>query len=174
MYVTTLVIVTQLWIFFSVFQILFSIYIEVWKFLLSYFQVHWFFFFFLAVFNLLMSHPKTFFISVKVLFIPIIFFSFLVFPSLCLHYPSVLACFLFFFPLLLLSRFSHVRLCATPYMAVYQAPLSLGFSRQERWSGLPFPSPGDLPKPEIKPRSPALQVDSLLAEPPGKPKNTGW
>ena len=43
--------------------------------------------------------------------------------------------------LLLLSRFSHVRLCATPYMAAYQDPPSLGFSRQEHWSGLPFPSP---------------------------------
>ena len=45
------------------------------------------------------------------------------------------------------------------------------FSRPEYWSGLPFPSPGDLPKPGIKPRSPALQVDSLPAEPQGKPKN---
>ena len=43
--------------------------------------------------------------------------------------------------LLLLSHFSHVRLCASPYMAAHQAPLSLGFSRQEHWSGLPFPSP---------------------------------
>ena len=45
----------------------------------------------------------------------------------------------------------------------------MGFSRQEYWSGLPCPSPGDLPDPGIKPRSPALQVDSLLFEPPGKP-----
>ena len=45
----------------------------------------------------------------------------------------------------------------------------MGFSRQEYWSGLPFPSPGDLPNPGIKPRSPALQADSLPAEPPGKP-----
>ena len=43
--------------------------------------------------------------------------------------------------LLLLSRFSHVQLCATPWTAAHQAPLSLGFSRQEHWSGLPFPSP---------------------------------
>ena len=51
----------------------------------------------------------------------------------------------------------------------------MGFSRPEYWSGLPFPSPGDLPNPGIKPRSPALQVDadSLPAEPPGKPKSTG-
>ena len=47
------------------------------------------------------------------------------------------------------------------------------FSRPEYWSGLPFSSPGDLPNPGIEPRSPTLQVDSLPAEPPGKPKNTG-
>ena len=50
----------------------------------------------------------------------------------------------------------------------YQGPLSMGFVRQEYWSGLPFPSPGDLPDPGIKPRSPALQADSLLTELPGK------
>ena len=49
----------------------------------------------------------------------------------------------------------------------------MGFSRQEYWSGLPFPSPGDLPNPGIVPRSPALQADSLPAEPKGKPKDTG-
>ena len=49
---------------------------------------------------------------------------------------------------------------------------SMEFSRPEHWSGQPFPSPRDLPKPGIKPRSPALQADSLPAEPPGKPKNT--
>ena len=48
-----------------------------------------------------------------------------------------------------------------------------GFSRQEYWSGLPYSPPGDLPNPEIKPRSPTLQVDSLPSEPPGKPKNNG-
>ena len=50
-----------------------------------------------------------------------------------------------------------------------QAPLSMEFPTQEYWSGLPFPSPGDLPKPGIKPGSPALQVVSLLTELPGKP-----
>ena len=50
-----------------------------------------------------------------------------------------------------------------------QAALSMGFSRQEYRSGLPFPSPGDLPKPGIEPGSPALQTDALPAEPPGKP-----
>ena len=51
------------------------------------------------------------------------------------------------------------------WTADYQAPLSMGFPRQEYQSGLPFPSPGDLPNPGIKPRSPALQVDSLPIEP---------
>ena len=51
-----------------------------------------------------------------------------------------------------------------------QAPLSMGFSRQDYWSGLPFPSPGDLPNPGIEHRSPALQADALSSEPPGKPK----
>ena len=50
---------------------------------------------------------------------------------------------------------------------------SMEFSRPEYWSRQPFPSPGDFPNPGIKPRSPALQADSLPAEPPGKPKNTG-
>ena len=50
-----------------------------------------------------------------------------------------------------------------------QAPPSMGFSRQEYWSGLPFPSPGDLPDPGIERRSPALQADALTSEPPGKP-----
>ena len=54
-----------------------------------------------------------------------------------------------------------------------QAPLSMGFSRQEHWSGLACPLPGDLPNPGIKPRSPTLQADSLPSEPLGKPKNTG-
>ena len=62
---------------------------------------------------------------------------------------------------------SCVRLFATPWTA-YQAPPSMGFSRQECWSGLPFPSPGDLPNPGIKPRSPALWADALTSEPPGK------
>ena len=53
---------------------------------------------------------------------------------------------------------------ATPWTAAYQAPLSLGFSRQEYWSAVPFPYPGDLPDPRIKPQSPALQADSLLTE----------
>ena len=65
--------------------------------------------------------------------------------------------------------FSCVQLFATPGMVAYLAPPFMGFSRQEYWSGLPFPSPADLPKPGIKPGSPALQTDALSSEPPGKP-----
>ena len=64
---------------------------------------------------------------------------------------------------------SRVQLFATPWTVARQAPLSMGFSRQEYWSGLPFPSPGDLPNPGIEPGSPALQADTLSSEPPGKP-----
>ena len=59
---------------------------------------------------------------------------------------------------------SRVCLFATLWTVAYQARPSMGFSRQEYWSGLPFPSPGDLPDPGIEPRSPALQADAL---PPG-------
>ena len=56
------------------------------------------------------------------------------------------------------------------WTVAHQAPPSMGFSKQEYWSGLPFPSPGDLPNPGIEPTSPALQADTLTSEPPGKPK----
>ena len=56
---------------------------------------------------------------------------------------------------------SRVRLFATPWTVAYQAPPSMVFSRQECWSGLPFPSPGDLPDPGIEPGSPALKADSF-------------
>ena len=65
---------------------------------------------------------------------------------------------------------SCVWLFATPWTVAYQAPLSMEFSRQY-WSGLPFPSPGDLPNPGIKPRSPELQADTLPFESPGKPRS---
>ena len=70
-----------------------------------------------------------------------------------------------------LSRFNRVQLFVTPWTAVRQAPPSMRFSRQEYWSGLPFPPP-DLPNPVIKPRSLALQVDSLLALSQKNPKIT--
>ena len=60
------------------------------------------------------------------------------------------------------NRFRHVRLFATLWTMTLQAPLSLGFSRQEHWSSMPYPPPGDLPNPGIEPASPALQVDSFL------------
>ena len=59
-----------------------------------------------------------------------------------------------------------------PWTVAHQTLLSMGFSRQEYWSGLPFPSPGDLPYPGIEPRSPTLQADTLTSVPPGKPLNT--
>ena len=57
----------------------------------------------------------------------------------------------------------------TPWTVVHQAPLSMELSRQEYWSGLPYPSPGHSPNPGIEPVSPALQADSLWSEPPGEP-----
>ena len=65
---------------------------------------------------------------------------------------------------------SRIRLFATPWTVAHQAPPSMGFSRQEYWSGVPFPFPGDLPNPGIEPGSPALQADTLTSEPPGKTK----
>ena len=68
-----------------------------------------------------------------------------------------------------MNSLSRVRLFVTPWTVAYQAPPSTVFSKQECWSGLPFPSPGDLPDPGIEPGSPALQADALPSEPPGKP-----
>ena len=66
---------------------------------------------------------------------------------------------------------SRVQLFATPWTVAYQAPLSMGFSRQEYWSGLPFPSPGDLPNTGIESGSSTSQADALPSEPPRKPKD---
>ena len=63
---------------------------------------------------------------------------------------------------------SRVQLFMTPWTVAYQAPPSMGFSRQEYWSGLPFSPPGDLPDPEVESRSLTLQADALPSEPPGK------
>ena len=75
-----------------------------------------------------------------------------------------------------MKSLSHVQLLATPKTVARQAPLSMGFSRQEYWSDLPFPSPEDLPHPGIEPWSPALQSDSLPFELQGwgKPAHTHW
>ena len=62
---------------------------------------------------------------------------------------------------------SRVQLFVTPWTVAYQAPPSMGFSRQEYWSGLPFPSLGDLPDSGIEPKSPALEADASTSEPPG-------
>ena len=72
-----------------------------------------------------------------------------------------------------LSHFSRVRLFVTPWTVAHQAPLSVGFPRQEYRSGLPCPPPGDLPDPGIEPAATASQADSLPTEPPGKPFSNG-
>ena len=63
---------------------------------------------------------------------------------------------------------SRVQFFGTPWTVAYQAPPCMGFFGQECWSGLPFPSPGDLPDPGIEPGSPTLQAEALPSEPPGK------
>ena len=92
-------------------------------------------------------------------------------PILAFHKPSSLS--------LIISNFlnsvqslSRVRLFVTPWTVARQTSLSMGFSRQEYWSGLPCPPPGDLSNPGIEPRSHSLQADSIQSEPPGKPMNT--
>ena len=67
------------------------------------------------------------------------------------------------------AHISHVQLFCDPWTVAHQVPPSMGFSRQEYWSGLPFPPPGDLPDPGIESRSPTLQADASTSEPPGKP-----
>ena len=67
------------------------------------------------------------------------------------------------------SSVTHIRLCVTLWTAVHQAPLSMGFSRQEYWIGLPCPPPGNLLDPRIEPGSPALQADSLPLSHQGSP-----
>ena len=65
--------------------------------------------------------------------------------------------------------FSRIQLFVTPWTVAHQAPLSMELSRQEYWSGLPFPPPGDLPDPGIEPMSPAMAGRFFTTEPPGKP-----
>ena len=69
-----------------------------------------------------------------------------------------------------MKSLSRIQLFATPWTVAHQAPASMEFSRQEYWSGLSFPSPGDLPDPGMEPQSPTLQADALPSEPPGNPK----
>ena len=70
---------------------------------------------------------------------------------------------------MIVRSLSRVRLFVTPWSVAYQAPPSMGFSRQEYQSRLSFPPPGDLPDPGIEPRYPTLQADTLPSEPPGEP-----
>ena len=83
--------------------------------------------------------------------------------STCIHSIPVRTC------MHEVKSLSRVRLFGTLWTVAHQAPPSMGFSRQEYWSGLPFPSPEDLPDPGIKSRSPKLQAGALTSEPPGKP-----
>ena len=71
-----------------------------------------------------------------------------------------------------LKLLSRVRLFVTPRTVAYQAPPYMGISRQEHWSGLPFPSPGDLPNSGTEPGSPTFQADALTSEQPGKPSSS--
>ena len=77
--------------------------------------------------------------------------------------------FLYLHEFKLVKSLSRVQHFATLWIVAHQAPPSMEFSRQEYWSGLPFPSPGDLLNPGIEPGSPALWADTLLSEPPGNP-----
>ena len=78
--------------------------------------------------------------------------------------------FIIFLPLKVkVKSLSLVQLFATPWTVAHQAPLSMEFSRQDYWNGLPFPSPRDLPDPGTQPGSPTLQADALPSEPQGKP-----
>ena len=84
---------------------------------------------------------------------------------------SFLVSFAFSFAIIFMSQvksLSPIRLFVTPWTVAFQVPPFIGFSRQEYWSGLPFPSSGDLPNPGVEHGSPALQADSLPSEPPGK------
>ena len=89
-----------------------------------------------------------------------------IFIQICIHPESLLVLIV---TEVKVKVFSCVLLFVTPWTVAHQAPLSMEFSRQEYWSGMPFPSPGYLPDPGIKPRSPAWQADSLQSEPAGKP-----
>ena len=87
------------------------------------------------------------------------------------HSTGISWCYCYYPPFMLLLLFSHSVVSdslVTPWTIAHQAPLSMRFCRQEYWSRLPFPSPGDLPNPGIKSGSPALQADSSLSEPPGR------
>ena len=119
------------------------------------------------LFSHILSHKKSFIAPQLINFYH--FFSSTKLRTKAIHFPPLIpSSSLSNLPKAKVKSLSHVRLFATPWTVAYQAPPSMGFSRQEYWSGLPFPSPGDLPDPGIKPRSPALQADTLPSEPSGK------
>ena len=95
-------------------------------------------------------------------------FSFNISPSN--EHPGLISTFF----VVVVQSLSCVCLSATPWTAAGQAPLSMGFPRQEYWSGLPFPCPRDLPNPGVEPESPALAGGFFTAEPPGKPPESSY
>ena len=108
-------------------------------------------------------------------FLKSISYHFLTFPIVTTLFHSSSAYAWFVIHACMLSHFSSVQVCATLWTIACQVPLSIGCSRQEYWSGLPCPLPGDLPNPGIKPGYPALQAFSLLAEQVGEnTKITEW
>ena len=103
--------------------------------------------------------------------VSLLFYEFKILSIICSfdHSEESTFCLKFWFPLhacLHSQLLSHAQLFGTPWTVARQAPLSMGFSRQEYWSGLPFPSPGDLPNPGIKLKSPTLAGRFLITEPP--------
>ena len=93
-----------------------------------------------------------------------------------LYHSNLNSCLYYTWAANVLSHFSRVQLFETPWTVAHQAPLSMGFSRQEYWSGLLLPSPGDLPHPGIKPESPvapASEADSLPLSSRGNPLYMG-
>ena len=109
-------------------------------------------------YSLKSSHPRLLSQSPKICSLQLCLFC-------CLAYRVIVTIFLSEW----VKSLSCVWLFATPWTVAYQDPLSMGFSRQEYWSGLPFSSPGDLPDPGIESQSPTLQADTLTSKPPGKP-----
>ena len=111
------------------------------------------------------SIPGTDMLDICILDVDVLFLHSDLLPSSLLKESLVCAC-------VRTEAISPVWLSVTPWTVDRHAPLSIGFSRQEYWSGLPCPPPGDLPNSGIKPRSPAFQADSLPSEPPGKAKES--
>ena len=110
----------------------------------------------LSIFSCACQHLYVFFGKMSVFFKSFTHFVVFLFSFLLLSYMKVEV-----------KSLSRVRLFATPWTVAHQAHPSMGFSRQEYWSGLPFLSPRDLANPGIEPRSPALQADALTSELPG-------